>query len=273
VLAICCPSRLGNEAFTAALRESRDKGLLEPARRTNPFSVSEFGQGLAASDLLPWLDSWIENAREQLGRRSNQDAAFEAARLEAERRFKAGRISEASSALMEEFQRETQSEKLRQEERRRARASLVTEAIRFDELALDSSAAVEKLRLLATLQGAVKDDDVARFLLDRAGEFSERGRVSGQNGALLLAVAVYRAALEERTRERVPLDWAATQNNLGNALQALGERETGTGRLEQAVAAYRAALEEYTRERVPLHWAMTERNLSRALTLLASRQT
>ena len=58
------------------------------------------------------------------------------------------------------------------------------------------------------------------------------------------AVAAYRAALEERTRARVPLDWAMTQNNLGNALKVLGERESGTARLEEAVAAYRAALEE-----------------------------
>ena len=58
------------------------------------------------------------------------------------------------------------------------------------------------------------------------------------------AVAAYRAALEERTRERVPLHWAMTQNNLGNALLTLGERESGTARLEEAVAAYRAALEE-----------------------------
>jgi hypothetical protein len=39
------------------------------------------------------------------------------------------------------------------------------------------------------------------------------------------AVAAYRAALEERTQERVPLDWATTQNNLGNALSTLGARE------------------------------------------------
>ncbi len=52
------------------------------------------------------------------------------------------------------------------------------------------------------------------------------------------AVAAYRAALKERTRDRVPLDWAMTQNNLGNALLRLGERESGTARLEQAVAAY-----------------------------------
>jgi hypothetical protein len=38
-------------------------------------------------------------------------------------------------------------------------------------------------------------------------------------------VVAYRAALEERTRERVPLDWAMTQNNLGSALRSLGERE------------------------------------------------
>jgi hypothetical protein len=51
-----------------------------------------------------------------------------------------------------------------------------------------------------------------------------------------------RAALEERTRERVPLDWAMTQYNLGNALEELGERESGTGRLEEAVAAFNACL-------------------------------
>ena len=49
-----------------------------------------------------------------------------------------------------------------------------------------------------------------------------------------------------------------TQKNLGNALLRLGERESGTARLEEAVAAYRAALQENTRERVPLHWAMTQ---------------
>ena len=49
---------------------------------------------------------------------------------------------------------------------------------------------------------------------------------SGESGTERLeqAVEAYRAALEEYTRERVPLDWAMTQNNLGNALQALGKR-------------------------------------------------
>ena len=79
------------------------------------------------------------------------------------------------------------------------------------------------------------------------------------------AVQAYRLALEEFTRERVPLQWATTQMNLGSALQTLGERESGTARLEQAVQAYRLALEEFTRERVPLQWATTQMNLGNAL--------
>ena len=60
---------------------------------------------------------------------------------------------------------------------------------------------------------------------------------------------VYGRVLEEWTRERVPLDWAMTQNNLGTALSTLGERESGTARLEEAVNAYRDALQERTRQR------------------------
>jgi tetratricopeptide (TPR) repeat protein len=63
-----------------------------------------------------------------------------------------------------------------------------------------------------------------------------------------------------------------TQNNLGNALSSLGERESGTVRLEQAVRAYRAALQEWTRERVPLDWAMTQNNLGTALSILGERE-
>ena len=99
------------------------------------------------------------------------------------------------------------------------------------------------------------------------------GDQAGDNKALTEAVAAYREALKERTRARVPLDWAATQSNLGNVLVILGEREKSeTEKLEQAVAAYREALKEYTRERVPLQWAMTQINLGTALFRLGERE-
>jgi hypothetical protein len=87
------------------------------------------------------------------------------------------------------------------------------------------------------------------------------------------AINAYRAALQEWTRERVPLDWAATQDNLGSALSTLGERESGTARLEEAVTAHRAALQEWTRERVPLDWAATQNNLGGALSTLGERES
>ena len=54
------------------------------------------------------------------------------------------------------------------------------------------------------------------------------GRESG-TAKLEEAVAAYREALKEQTRERVPLDWAMTQNNLGIALRVLGEARERDG--------------------------------------------
>ena len=83
--------------------------------------------------------------------------------------------------------------------------------------------------------------------------------------ALRQRATAYREALEERTRERVPPEWATTQSNLGNALRGLGERESDTARLKEAITAYREALKERTRERVPLDWAATQNNMGIAL--------
>jgi tetratricopeptide (TPR) repeat protein len=87
------------------------------------------------------------------------------------------------------------------------------------------------------------------------------------------AVAAYREALKERTRERVPLDWAQTQYNLGNVLQTLGARASGMARLEDAVVAYREALKERVRERVPLDWSATQNNLGNTLRALSARES
>ena len=96
-------------------------------------------------------------------------------------------------------------------------------------------------------------------MLDELGE-----RESG-TAKLKEAVAAYREALKELTRERVPLDWAQTQDNLGNALSTLGSRENRMPLLQEAVSAHREALKERTRERVPLQWAQTQDNLGNAL--------
>jgi hypothetical protein len=55
--------------------------------------------------------------------------------------------------------------------------------------------------------------------------------------------------------------------NLGVVLETLGERESGTARLDEAVSAFREALQENTRERVPLEWAKVTGNQGDALLL------
>lgn len=52
-----------------------------------------------------------------------------------------------------------------------------------------------------------------------------------------------------------------TQNNLGAALQTLGQRQENPRLLEEAIAAYENALLEITRKRTAMGWAMTLGNL------------
>jgi tetratricopeptide (TPR) repeat protein len=124
-----------------------------------------------------------------------------------------------------------------------------------------------------TLAIAADADQRGTALNDLANALQTLGERETGTARLEEAVTAYRAALEEWTRDRVPLDWARAQVNLGSALRNLGEREPGTARLEEAVTAYRAALEEWTRDRAPLDWATTQMNLGNALQTLGERET
>ena len=115
--------------------------------------------------------------------------------------------------------------------------------------------------------------ELGNSLNDLGNALSTLGERERETARAEEAVIAYKAALNERTRERVPLDWAMTQNNLGNVLQILGQRDSGTARLEEAVIAYKSALEERTRDKVPLDWAMTHNNLAAALRCLGERES
>jgi tetratricopeptide (TPR) repeat protein len=68
------------------------------------------------------------------------------------------------------------------------------------------------------------------------------------------------------------LQWASTQILLGVALTMLGERESGTARLEEAVAAYREVLTALRREDAPRVWAFARSNLGDVLRMLGERE-
>jgi predicted enzyme related to lactoylglutathione lyase len=90
-------------------------------------------------------------------------------------------------------------------------------------------------------------------------------RIKGDRGENIeRAIAFYEAALQVRTREAFPQDWAMTQNNLAIAYSDRIKGDRGEN-IERAIAFYEAALQVYTREAFPQDWAMTQNNLATCL--------
>src|ERR1700677_1789125 len=111
------------------------------------------------------------------------------------------------------------------------------------------------------------------YLRREADALAAWGEERGDNDALTKAIDVYGRALQQFPRSQDPQQWVTTQNNLGEVLTILGDREMGTQRLEQAVVVFRATIEEATRERDPLRWALIEHRLGYALERLGERES
>jgi hypothetical protein len=74
------------------------------------------------------------------------------------------------------------------------------------------------------------------------------------------------------TRDKVPLDWAATQNGLCDALATLDEKGQRSLTLQEAVSACQAALSVFSQEKTSLQWAATKDSLGHALARLGERE-
>ena len=141
------------------------------------------------------------------------------------------------------------------------RGEIAFARLRYTEGAMHFANAAAVLR-----QGSADEDKRIGYLSKEAHALYLQGDEFGDNGALVSAIECYKRLVALAPRERVPLQWAATLNNLGAALVTLGARESsGTEKLEEAVAVYREVLEERTRERLPLDWAKTQSDLATAL--------
>jgi tetratricopeptide (TPR) repeat protein len=136
--------------------------------------------------------------------------------------------------------------------------------------AYDGVAAAEAIVTLAEAIHGTNTAMISQFLNSEAETLYDYGSDRGSNVHLIAVIEVRRKllAIAASGEER-----GLAQNNLGLALWRLGERESGTAKLEEAVAAYREALKEWTRERVPLDWATTQNNLGAALWRLGERES
>ncbi|MCJ7459122.1 MAG: tetratricopeptide repeat protein, partial [candidate division Zixibacteria bacterium] len=86
---------------------------------------------------------------------------------------------------------------------------------------------------------------------------------------LKIAIKAYEEALKVYTLERFPMQYAVTQNNLGNAYGTLSEIDAKADNCTKAIKAFEEALKVYTLERFPMDYAMTQNNLGNAYRILA----
>ncbi|MEM2930854.1 MAG: tetratricopeptide repeat protein, partial [Thermoproteota archaeon] len=79
------------------------------------------------------------------------------------------------------------------------------------------------------------------------------------------AIKAYEEALKVYTRERFPMDYAMTQNNLGNAYRTLAEVEDKAENCKKAIKAYEEALKIFTEKEFPETHHLVKLNLEKLL--------
>ena len=197
------------------------------------------------------------------------DAKITAMKSEAQKAIKDGQLDKADGILAE-------IEKVQTEALDRFALNAAQTTAQRGDVALGRLRYVDAARRFAEAAAKMPqghEDERWKYLNAEANALLRQGSEFGDNAAALSAIERYRALVDLRPRSVFPRDWAKAQMGLGNALRVLGQRESGTARLEEAVAAYGEALQENTRERVPLDWAMTQNGLGFALLRLGERES
>ena len=133
---------------------------------------------------------------------------------------------------------------------------------------LESSISESRGLLTAEQSEAIFPDrsvTVADNFLHTRGNFEQQRFSSGVFEDLCEAL---QSSLTEAFREKEPLAWAESQNNLGNILAALGQQQGNAELFEQAKECFNRALEEFDQENSPGDWATTQFSLGTALQAL-----
>ncbi|MBF34331.1 MAG: hypothetical protein CME94_08955 [Hyphomonadaceae bacterium] len=250
-----------------ALKRAEEIGL--NAKQIETITLSFLDQQIPTE---LWGEKLVEGAtrliqlEEDLARLTNDEVEIAAIITLAREAIDRGDIDGADQHLAEAVRRDEEAGE------KRLRRAAKNEGRRGD-LAMTEGRyikAADHFARAARLIRPFDAEDRARLKHHEANAAYERGILDPERKSLDRSVSAYREALKEWTRDRVPLNWATTQNNLGNALATLGERGDEQA-LKDAITAYRDALKEYTRDRVPLDWATTQNNLGNALRVLGER--
>ena len=99
------------------------------------------------------------------------------------------------------------------------------------------------------------------------------GYATGDLKALQGSIDAYRVILNFIPNGEQNRDWAITRNNLGVALQNIGERETETAHLEEAAQIFRDSLAVFEKVKDDRNWAAAQNNLGNVLLKIGERES
>jgi tetratricopeptide (TPR) repeat protein len=203
---------------------------------------------------------------------TNVDAIVDRALAKAREQVDSGKSGLAFATL------ERAAEEMRREEterRERYEQGVRLLYTRARDIALAAYDAPRAAAAILEMAKAIRSEHDARltFLDEEAETLHIYGRDKGSNIHLLAEIDLRQLILRDRPRDRVPLDWAITQIELGISRWTLGARESESTQLNAAVAAFRLALEECTRDRAPFQWAAAQSNLGTTLLTLSERES
>ena len=84
---------------------------------------------------------------------------------------------------------------------------------------------------------------------------------------------VFETELTDEFRQQSPIEWAQTQNHLGNVLAAMAQQLRDEALYKKAIAAFESALEVLDQEATPADWATTQYNLGTATQALGRQES
>lgn len=242
------------------------KTIIELARRLKPEEALDIDQALKELDAAVQVAADVMKKGGQIG---NFDDIVSSVRVNIAKKTAAGDLDGARREADRGFAEWERAEVSRHQVVLRSGIAILEAGLEQDILRRDAVGAAKRIHRMVKLEHLEDVDTQFKALHARQIEFYERGRDKGINFDLEVAIEISRNELSTATNEQR----GTALNDLGSSLWRLGERESGTARLEQAIDIHRASLLEQTRERVPLHWAMIQNNLGNALRSLGERES
>jgi tetratricopeptide (TPR) repeat protein len=176
----------------------------------------------------PATKALIEEARTLLARAQSADAYDRADKLLADAEASDMQAIRAAEAFEREAQEAASG-------KRRSAAATRAERGELSLTRLDYLQAGQHFKVAADFVAHDTAELRADYLNRYAEALQQYGDYRGDNAVLAQAIGVYRTTLLEVRPDKLPLPWAETRNRLGIALAKLGERESGTARLEEAL--------------------------------------